>query len=74
MCRMPFISLVIVGLLGDDVGNAVINIINMTIMFMVIPLVDLQVGGWSEIRTHGDVAATLVFKTSALSHSATHPW
>ncbi len=30
-------------------------------------------GGWGEIRTHGDVAATPVFKTGALNRSATHP-
>jgi hypothetical protein len=30
-------------------------------------------GGWGEIRTHGGVAATPVFKTGALNHSATHP-
>jgi hypothetical protein len=32
-----------------------------------------QGGGWGEIRTHGDVAATPVFKTGALNRSATHP-
>ncbi len=32
-----------------------------------------QNGGWGEIRTHGDVAATPVFKTGALNRSATHP-
>jgi len=30
-------------------------------------------GGWGGIRTHGGVSPTLVFKTRALSHSATHP-
>ena len=30
-------------------------------------------GGWGEIRTHGGVAPTPVFKTGALNHSATHP-
>src|SRR5579883_2973352 len=30
-------------------------------------------GGWGGIRTHGDVAATPVFKTGALNRSATHP-
>ena len=31
------------------------------------------IGGWGGIRTHGTLARTLVFKTSALNHSATHP-
>ena len=31
-------------------------------------------GGWSGIRTHGTVPRTLVFKTRALNHSATHPY
>jgi hypothetical protein len=31
-------------------------------------------GGWGEIRTHGDVSATPVFKTGALNRSATHPY
>ena len=30
-------------------------------------------GGWGEIRTHGELAPTAVFKTAALNHSATHP-
>ena len=30
-------------------------------------------GGWGGIRTHGTLSRTLVFKTSALNHSATHP-
>ena len=30
-------------------------------------------GGWGRIRTHGGLAATPVFKTGALNHSATHP-
>ena len=30
-------------------------------------------GGWGEIRTHGGLAPTPVFKTGALNHSATHP-
>ena len=30
-------------------------------------------GGWGEIRTHGPVAQTPVFKTGAFDHSATHP-
>jgi hypothetical protein len=30
-------------------------------------------GGWGEIRTHGELAPTPVFKTGALNHSATHP-
>ena len=30
-------------------------------------------GGWGGIRTHGALSCTLVFKTSALNHSATHP-
>lgn len=33
----------------------------------------MRVGGWGEIRTHGDVSATPVFKTGALNRSATHP-
>ena len=31
------------------------------------------IGGGGEIRTHGRVAPSLVFKTSALNHSATPP-
>jgi hypothetical protein len=31
-------------------------------------------GGGGEIRTHGPRKETLVFKTSALDHSATPPW
>jgi hypothetical protein len=31
-------------------------------------------GGEGEIRTHGEVAPTLVFKTRAINHSATSPW
>ena len=30
-------------------------------------------GGWGEIRTHGPLARTTVFKTVALDRSATHP-
>ena len=30
-------------------------------------------GGRGEIRTHGDITATTVFKTVALNHSATLP-
>src|SRR5690349_3307830 len=30
-------------------------------------------GGWGEIRTHGTLAGTPVFKTGALNRSATHP-
>ena len=30
--------------------------------------------GWGEIRTHGPLARTTVFKTVALNHSATHPF
>ena len=30
-------------------------------------------GGWGGIRTHGGLSPTLVFKTRALNHSATHP-
>ncbi len=30
-------------------------------------------GGWGGIRTHGGGEPSLVFKTSALNHSATHP-
>ena len=33
----------------------------------------LSRSGWGGIRTHGTLARTLVFKTSALVHSATHP-
>ena len=33
----------------------------------------LRLGGWGEIRTHGELAPTAVFKTAALNHSATHP-
>src|SRR3981189_171202 len=32
-----------------------------------------QTPGWGGIRTHGELAPTLVFKTSALNRSATHP-
>ena len=32
-----------------------------------------ETGGWGEIRTHGTLAGTPVFKTGALNHSATHP-
>ncbi len=31
------------------------------------------IGGWGEIRTHGGVTPTPVFKTGALNHSTTHP-
>ncbi len=31
-------------------------------------------GGGGEIRTHGRVAPTAVFKTAALNHSATPPF
>ena len=31
-------------------------------------------GGEGEIRTHGKLAPTLVFKTRAINHSATSPW
>ncbi len=30
-------------------------------------------GGWGEIRTHGALACSAVFKTAALNRSATHP-
>lgn len=30
-------------------------------------------GGWGEIRTHGELAPTPVFKTGAINRSATHP-
>ncbi len=30
-------------------------------------------GGWGEIRTHGELSPTPVFKTGALNRSATHP-
>jgi hypothetical protein len=33
----------------------------------------LRHGGWGGIRTHGELAPTLVFKTSAFNRSATHP-
>ena len=32
-----------------------------------------MIGGWGGIRTHGTLSRTLVFKTSAFNHSATHP-
>jgi hypothetical protein len=32
-----------------------------------------DVGGESEIRTHGTLASTLVFKTRAINHSAISP-
>src|SRR5688572_12788597 len=32
-----------------------------------------NIGGWGEIRTHGRLAPSPVFKTGALNHSATHP-
>ena len=34
---------------------------------------DRTAGGWGEIRTHGEIAPTPVFKTGALNRSATHP-
>jgi hypothetical protein len=34
---------------------------------------DKKCGGGSEIRTHGTVARTAVFKTAALNHSAIPP-
>ncbi len=33
----------------------------------------IKFGGRGEIRTHGDITATTVFKTVALNHSATLP-
>ena len=33
-----------------------------------------HIGGRGGIRTHGQLAPTLVFKTSALVHYATLPW
>ena len=33
----------------------------------------LKIGGGCEIRTHGEVAPSLVFKTSAIDHSANPP-
>lgn len=33
-----------------------------------------RIGGRGGIRTHGQLAPTLVFKTSALVHYATLPW
>ena len=36
------------------------------------PKKDLR-GGGCEIRTHGEVAPSLVFKTSAIDHSANPP-
>ena len=35
--------------------------------------VGLRGGGWGEIRTHGTLTRTAVFKTAALNRSATHP-
>ena len=32
-----------------------------------------RIGGWGEIRTHGMLSHSAVFKTAALNHSATHP-
>lgn len=37
------------------------------------PKGELFNGGWGEIRTHGGVTPTPVFKTGALNHSTTHP-
>ena len=33
----------------------------------------LTIGGWGEIRTHGGVTPTPVFKTGALNHFGLHP-
>jgi hypothetical protein len=33
-----------------------------------------KIGGSGEIRTHGGLTPTAVFKTAALNHSATLPW
>jgi len=30
-------------------------------------------GGWGGIRTHGKLAPTLLFESSSLNHSDTHP-
>ena len=32
------------------------------------------IGGWGEIRTHGTLSRSAVFKTAALNRSATHPY
>ena len=39
-----------------------------------INILPLLIGGSGEIRTHGRVAPSLVFKTSALNRSATLPY
>jgi hypothetical protein len=41
-----------------------------------VPVMDAEMvrsGGWGEIRTHGTLTRTPVFKTGALNRSATHP-
>lgn len=35
---------------------------------------NLLYGGWGQIRTHGGLSPSAVFKTAALNHSATHPF
>ena len=39
----------------------------------IVHTLDLKNGGGCEIRTHGEVAPSLVFKTSAIDHSANPP-
>ena len=39
----------------------------------IVQTLDLKNGGGCEIRTHGEVAPSLVFKTSAIDHSANPP-
>lgn len=34
----------------------------------------LQNGGCGEIRTHGTIYGSLVFRTSGINRSPTHPW
>jgi hypothetical protein len=34
---------------------------------------EVKCGGWGEIRTHGELTPTPVFKTGAINRSATHP-
>jgi hypothetical protein len=44
-----------------------------TAIIQLIQLITLNIGGRSEIRTHGGLAPTAVFKTAALNHSAILP-
>src|SRR5579862_8644524 len=41
--------------------------------FVINSVFRVETGGWGEIRTHGTLAGTPVFKTGALNRSATHP-